>query len=247
MDDDPQNHRLAPETKRLLGSVSTATLQSQLFKRGLRNTFMYGVRPLTADHANFVGTATTCRFIPAREDIDTVQIFEDPDYAQRKVIDHVEPDQVLVFDGRGDKRAAVCGEILATRMQVRGVSAFVTDASVRDSYRIAEIGMPVYVGDVSAATNLTLHHAVDIDVPIGCAGVAVYPNDVIVGDREGVIVIPRELADEVAADAIEQELMEEFLRQRVADGAPLRGTYPPGPDVRAEWLAHRTATQRSAQ
>jgi regulator of RNase E activity RraA len=233
---------LTDETRALLARSSTATLQTQLFKRGLRNTFLYGVRPLSPESASFVGEAATCRFIPAREDIDVVELLGDPTYPQRVIIDTLDAGKVLVMDGRQDPRAAIAGEILLTRLIVRGAAALVTDASVRDSHRIAKMGLPVYVAGVSASNNLTLHHAVDVDVPVACAGVPVYPNDVLVGDPEGVVVIPAHLAAEVAGDAAEQEAQEEFLQARVAEGAPLRGTYPPNPEVQAAWEAHRAAT-----
>ena len=223
----------------LLARASTATVQTQLFKRGLRNTFLNGVRPLAPESARFVGEAATCRFVPAREDIDVIELLGDPEYPQRKIIDNFEAGKVLVMDGRGDPRAAVSGEILATRLLVRGAAALVTDAAVRDSYKIARLGLPVYVAGVSASNNLTLHHAVDIDVPVACAGVAVYPGDVLLGDAEGVVVIPAHLAEEVAADAAEQEAMEDFLLAKVAAGAALRGTYPPSDAVKAEWAAAR--------
>ena len=237
---------LSEAARTLLAQASTATLQTQLFKRGLRNTFLYGVRPLSPTSASFVGEATTCRFVPAREDIDVVELFEDPTYPQRRAIDTMEAGKVLVMDGRHDPRAAVAGEILATRLVVRGAAALVTDASVRDSHRIAAMGLPVYVAGVSASNNLTLHHAVDVDVPVACAGVAVYPGDVLVGDAEGVVVIPAHLAEEVAADAAEQEAFEEFIRARVAAGAPLRGTYPPNDEVKAAWAAHQATTAGTA-
>jgi regulator of RNase E activity RraA len=236
---------LTEETRSLLARASTATLQTQLFKRGLRNTFLFGVRPLSLSSASFVGEAATCRFVPAREDIDVIELLGDPTYPQRVIIDTLDAGKVLVMDGRQDPRAAVAGEILITRLVVRGAAALVTDASVRDSHRIAEMGLPVYVAGVSASNNLTLHHAVDVNVPVACAGVAVYPGDVLVGDAEGVVAIPAHLADEVAGAAAEQEAQEVFLQARVAAGAPLRGTYPPNPEVLAEWEAHRAAAAAS--
>jgi regulator of RNase E activity RraA len=232
---------LTDDTRSLLARASTATLQTQLFKRGLRNTFLYGVRPLSTESASFVGEAATCRFVPAREDVDVVELLGDPTYPQRVIIDTLDAGKVLVMDGRQDPRAAVAGEILVTRLVVRGAAALVTDASVRDSHRIAGMGLPVYVAGVSASNNLTLHHAVDVEVPVACAGVAVYPGDVLVGDAEGVVVIPAHLAAEVAGDAAEQEAQEEFLQARVAGGAPLRGTYPPDAETTAAWEAHQAA------
>jgi regulator of RNase E activity RraA len=233
---------LTDETRALLARSSTATLQTQLFKRGLRNTFLFGVRPLDAASAGFVGEAATCRFIPAREDIVVIELLGDPTYPQRVIIDTIEAGKVLVMDGRQDPRAAVSGEILITRLIYRQAAALVTDASVRDSHRIAQMGLPVFTAGVSASNNLTLHHAVDVNVPVACAGVPVYPDDVLVGDAEGVVVIPAHMAADVAGAAAEQEAQEEFIQARVAEGAPLRGTYPPNPEVQAAWEAHKAAT-----
>lgn len=226
---------LHEKTLTLLEQVSTATIQTQLFKRGLRNTFLYGLHPLNPRAARFAGEAFTLRYVPAREDLDVVDIFKDPDHPQRKAIEAIPPGQVLVMDCRQDPRAASGGEILMTRLLVRGVAAMVTDASVRDSAAMTKHELPIYSAGVSASLNLMLHHAVDMQVPIGCAGVAVYPGDIVVGDREGVVVIPRYLADEVAADATKQEILERFIIDKVKGGAPLLGTYPPDSETLREF------------
>lgn len=218
---------LDDETRLLLGGVSTATIATQLLKRGLRNTFLHGLRPLSQGSARMVGQAFTLRYIPAREDLDVIEVFEDPDHPQRLAVESAPPGSVLVMDCRMDGRAASAGHILATRLRHRGVVGLVTDGSVRDSARIETMDFPVYVQSVSAMTNLALHHAVDINVPIGCAGVPVFPGDVIVADAEGVVCIPQHLAKEMARPAVEQEQLEEFLLQRVSSGAALAGTYPP--------------------
>ncbi len=210
-----------------LAAASTATIQTQLFKRGLRNTFLYGLRPLSPDATRFVAEAFTLRYIPAREDLDVLAAFEDPAHPQRAAIEAAPAGSALVMDSRNDPRAASAGGILATRMQRRGIAALITDGSVRDSAEIARLGMPTFTAAVSATTNLVLHHAVESQVPIGCAGVPVFPGDVLVGDEDGVVVIPRHLATEVAEGAAAQEHLEAFLLERVRDGAPLPGTYPP--------------------
>lgn len=215
------------ETLRLLATVSTATITTQLLRRGLRNTFLHGLRPLSARSARLVGPAFTLRYIPAREDIDVVESFENPAHPQRVAVESAPAGSVLVMDCRRDGRAASAGHILLTRLLRRGVAGLVTDGSVRDSGRIADMGFPVFVHSVSAMTNLALHHAVDVDVPIGCAGVPVFPGDIIVADAEGVVCIPRHLAREIAAPAADQERLEEFILHRVDGGAALPGTYPP--------------------
>jgi len=224
--------------KHQLMRVSTATVQTQLFKRGLRNTFVFGVRPLTPERARFVAEAFTLRYIPAREDLDVLAAFDDPEHPQRRAIEAAPAGSALVIDARGDARAASAGAILCTRLECRGVAALVTDGSVRDSSAIADLEMPVYTAGVSSTTNLVLHHAVEQQVPVGCGGVPVFPGDVLVGDAEGVVVIPRHLAAEVAADAIEQERLESFLLARVRDGAAQPGTYPPNAATLAAYRAH---------
>ncbi len=170
------------ETLAALRGASTATLQTQLFARGLRNTFLFGLRPLNPGAARFAAEAFTLRYIPAREDLDVLEAFRDPRHPQRHAIESVGPGQALVMDCRGDARAASAGHILTTRLLRRGAAALVTDGSVRDSPAIRRMEFPVFTSAVSATTNLVLHHAVDLQVPIGCGGVAVFPGDILVGD-----------------------------------------------------------------
>jgi regulator of RNase E activity RraA len=229
---------LAAETLAHFQRASTATLTTQLFKRGLRNVFIQGVRPLGRYGANMVGPATTLRYIPAREDLDQVSVFENPQHPQRRAIEITPAGNVLVMDCRGDARAASGGKILMTRLAKRGVAGMVSDAGVRDADGIAATGFPVFCAGPSAPLNLALHHAVDIDVPIACGGVAVYPGDIIVGDGDGVVVVPKELAEEVAREAAEQEKLEDFILERVTGGAALPGTYPANAETKAlyaEW------------
>jgi regulator of RNase E activity RraA len=230
---------LAQDVLALLRGVSTATLTTQLFKRGLRNVFIQGVGPLGRLGETMVGPAMTLRYIPAREDLDHVGVFEDPNHPQRKAIETIAAGHVLVMDCRRDAHAASGGQILTTRLKVRGAAGLVTDGGLRDSGPIAEMDFPVFCAGPSAPLNLVRHHAVDVDVPIGCGGVPVYPGDVIVGDADGVVVVPRGLADEVARDAAEQEALEEFLLRRIANGASLPGTYPPNAETRAAYAAWR--------
>jgi len=231
------------ETMDRLRLVSTATLTTQLFKRGLRNAFMQGVRPLGRYDGNLVGPAFTLRNIPAREDMDNVAVFANPEHPQRRAIEITPAGHVLVIDCRGDTRAACAGQILAMRLLKRGVAGLVGDGGIRDAGPIGEMAkFPVFCAGPSAPLNLAQHHAVESNVPIGCGGVAVYPGDLIVGDRDGVAVIPAAMADEVARDAAEQEELEEFLLQRVMEGAALPGTYPPNEATKAafdQWRQRR--------
>ena len=225
-----------------LKRVSTATITTQLFKRGFRNAFIQGVRPLGHYGENMVGPAYTLRNIPAREDIDHVGVFADPEHPQRKAVEHAPAGKVLVVDCRGDASAASGGEILMTRLLVRGAAGVVSDGGMRDAAAIAKMALPVFCAGPSAPLNLARHHAVDIDVPIACGGVAVYPGDMMVGDGDGVVVIPAHLAEEIAREAAEQEVMEAFLLTRIQAGARLPDTYPPNAETRAaylEWLKNR--------
>ncbi|MGH3585184.1 MAG: ribonuclease activity regulator RraA [Pseudonocardia sp.] len=222
-----------------LRAVSTATVTTQLMARGLRNTFLHGLSALNPAYQRMVGEAFTLRCIPSREDVDTLSVYQDYDHPQRRAIEAVPPGAVLVVDARGQTRAASLGHILATRLRKRGVAGLVTDGSVRDSGGFAELALPAFAAGASATTNLAQHHAVDLQVPIGCAEVAVYPGDIMVADHDGVVCVPRHLAAEVAAAAVEQERLEEFVLAKIESGAPLRGTYPPDAQTLAEYRRER--------
>ncbi len=222
-----------------LRRVSTATLTTALFKRGLRNTFMRGVRPLAAPAHNLVGLAFTLRNIPAREDLDRLDGFANPEHPQRKAIESVPAGHVLVVDCRGEPYAASGGDILMTRLSVRGVAGMVSDGGVRDTAAIRALGFPVFCAGPAAPLNLVAHHATETEVPIGCGGVAVYPGDVIVGDADGIVVLPAHLATEIAGETVEQERLEGWITERVRAGARLPGTYPPDAATRADYEAWR--------
>ncbi|MEN9416443.1 MAG: hypothetical protein RI988_63 [Pseudomonadota bacterium] len=218
---------LNPDTRARLTGVSTATLCTALFKRGLRNVFLQDVHPLHPGLPNMVGEAFTLRYIPAREDLNPLTVFQDRAHPQRKAVEECPPGAVFVIDSRQDARAASAGSILVTRLMVRGVAGVVTDGGFRDSPEIAQLPFPAYHQRPSAPTNLTLHQALDINVPIGCAGVPVWPGDVVVGDGEGVVVIPAHLADEVAEEAVEMTAFEDFVAEQVRAGRSILGLYPP--------------------
>jgi regulator of RNase E activity RraA len=237
-----QDIAISDETIEQLRRVSTATLTTQLFKRGLRNVFVQGVAALVKPAPgapNMVGPAFTLRSIPAREDLDHLGVFQNPDHPQRRAVETAPPGSVLVQDCRGDRSVASTGSILTTRLKLRGVAGMVSDGCVRDSGTIGDIGLPLFCAGAAAPLNLAKHHAVDMNVPIACGGVAVYPGDIVVGDVDGVVIVPREMAEQVAHDAHEQEIMEEFLAERVAGGAILRGTYPPNEETLAAYQAWR--------
>lgn len=219
----PLNH----ETRDRLMQVSVATICTALFKRGLRNQFIQDVQPLGAKKRNMVGEAFTLRYIPAREDLNPISVFQDRAHPQRKAVEDCPPGAVMVIDSRKNPRAASAGSILITRLMVRGVAGVVTDGGFRDAPEIAELDIRAYHNRPSAPTNLTLHQALDINVPIGCGDVAVWPGDVIVGDDEGVVVIPQGIADEIADEAMEMTAFEDFVTERVREGASILGLYPP--------------------
>jgi regulator of RNase E activity RraA len=210
-----------------LKQVSTATMTTVLFKRGFRNAFMQGPRSVRATALHMVGEAYTLRYIPAREDLDTMDVFKNPEHPQRKAIESVPPGQVLVLDARNDARAATAGGILVARLMKRGCAGIVTDGGFRDADEIGALDFPSYHVRPSAPANLLLHHPVESQVPIGCGGVAVYPGDWILGDGDGVAVIPKGIAAEVAKEALEQTVFEDFVIERVHAGQSIRGLYPP--------------------
>ncbi len=236
---------LKPETREKLKGVSTPTLCTALFKRGLRNQFIQDVRPLNPSLPTMVGEAFTLRYIPAREDLNPITVFQDRGHPQRKAVEECPPDAVMVIDSRKDARAASAGGILVSRLMMRGVAGVVTDGGFRDSPEIAGLAIPAYHHRPSAPTNLTLHQALDINVPIGCGDVAVWPGDVMVGDGEGVVVIPAGIADEIADEAVEMTVFEDFVTAMVLQGRSILGLYPPtDPQTKVDFAAWRDEAGR---
>ena len=229
---------LRPETEALLRAASTATLTSQLLLRGLRTTFLAGLRPTRPD-LRLVGRALTLRYAPAREDLGVRVDYDNATDLQRRAVEMVVPGDVLVIDARGETGAASFGHIIATRIAARGAAGLVTDGGLRDSPAFAELDLPAYFRAPHATTSSVLHHPVGIGEPIGCADVLVVPGDVIVGDAEGVVVIPAALADEVAAGAAAQEEVEAFAVERVRAGEPIADVYPLADERRPEFEAWR--------
>jgi regulator of RNase E activity RraA len=236
---------LKTETREKLKGVSTATLCTALFKRGLRNQFIQDVKPLNPALPTMVGEAFTLRYIPAREDLNPITVFQDRSHPQRKAVEECPPGAVMVIDSRKDARAASAGGILVSRLMVRGVAGVVTDGGFRDSAEIAGLAIPSYHHRPSAPTNLTLHQALDINVPIGCGDVAVWPGDVVVGDADGVVIIPAAIADEIAAEAVEMTVFEDFVTEMVLAGRSILGLYPPTDDqTKVDFAAWRGKTGR---
>jgi regulator of RNase E activity RraA len=236
---------LKPETRDKLKAVSTATLATALYKRGFRGQFVQDVRPLSPLEESMVGEAFTLRYMPAREDLNRLEVFRDRAHPQRKAVEECPPGAVLVMDSRKDPRAASAGGILVSRLMARGVAGAVTDGGFRDSAEIASLGFPAFHQRPSAPTNLTLHQAIDIDVPIGCGDAPVFPGDVVVGDNDGVVILPAHLADELAAEAAEMTAYEDFVTEEVRRGRSILGLYP-ATDERslADFAAWRKAKGR---
>lgn len=236
---------LNPQTRDKLKTVSTATVATALFKRGFRNQAIQDVHPLGTNQPTLVGEAFTLRYMPAREDLNPITVFRDRSHPQRKAVEDCPPGAVLVMDSRKDARAASAGSILVTRLMQRGVAGVVTDGGFRDSAEIGQLNFPAYHHRPSAPTNLTLHQAIDINVPIGCGDAPVFPGDVILGDSDGVIVIPANLADEIATEAVEMTAFEDFVAEQVRKGRSIFGLYPATDDqTMVDFAAWRKATGR---
>lgn len=216
---------LSDETRAKLGTVSVATICTALYKRGLSNQFIQDVHPVSGA-GPMVGEAFTLRYMPAREDLNGIEVFQDPKHPQRDAIERCPPGSVMVIDSRRDPRAASAGSILVTRLMVRGCAGIVTDGGFRDAPEMAEMDFPIYHNRPSSPTNLTRHQAIGINEPIGCGEAPVFPGDVIVGDAEGVVVIPAHMADEIAAEAVEMTAFEDFVTEEVQAGRSIIGLYP---------------------
>lgn len=235
--------KLSARTRELLLGVSTATLTSQLLHHGLTNCFIRGLQPLRPD-LRLVGQAFTLRYVPVRAELDQGARYDNTTNVQRIAVERIGPGEVMVIDARGELDAASFGHILATRITRRGAAGLVTDGALRDSAGYRDLDLPSYCGGTHATTSARRHHPVDLQVPIGCGGVLVEPGDVVVGDQDGVLVLPLALADEVAEAADAQERLEEYLWGRVNGGESILGVYPPGEETLAGWRQHQAEQGR---
>jgi 5-oxopent-3-ene-1,2,5-tricarboxylate decarboxylase / 2-hydroxyhepta-2,4-diene-1,7-dioate isomerase len=234
----PRAVTLSPEAKAALRTVSTATLSVQIARRGVRDTFLAGLRPTRPD-LRLLGYAHTLRYVPLREDIrdaDTAEL-----NAQKAAIEALGPDEVLVIDARGDPGAGTIGDILAARALARGATGIVTDGGLRDSPAVSELDIPTYYQAPHAAVLGLVHYPLESNVPIACGGTLVMPGDVIVGDAEGVIVVPAAMAEEVARASVEQEEREAWAFERVQAGESIRGVFPLSGERRGDFEAWRVA------
>ena len=227
-----------PKHVHALQSITTATLTTVLLKKGLRNVWMRGATPLSNADTRVVGRAFTLRFVPAREDLATPESWSSP-ISTRTAIEAMPAGCIAIVDAMGVTDAGIFGDILCARMRQRQVAALVTDGVVRACAGVRATGLPVWCAGVAAPPSVAGLTFVGWQQPIGCGGVAVYPNDVIVTDADGAVVIPQALLDAVVAAAIEQEQLESWILSEVERGAVLPGLYPPDENNRARYVAWR--------
>lgn len=223
-----------------LETVSTATITTLLLKAGLRRSYLRGPKPLSSDSRRLVGPAFTLRFVPAREDLATPESWSSP-RSTRAAIEDMPAGAIAVVDAMGVTDCGIFGDILCARMQIRGVRALVTDGAIRDLAGVEQGGLPVWCQGVAAPASVAGLTFVDWQVPIGCGGVAVFPGDCIVADRDGVVLIPAAHVSMVAEAGPEQERFEAWVMRQVLAGAPLPGLYPPDTQTRQRYAAETEA------
>jgi regulator of RNase E activity RraA len=232
---------LLEATRNALLKVGTSTLTGALNRRGLRNMFMQEVHPLRIGQPRMVGIAFTMRFIPSREDKSGANA-PNRGQVQMQAMEECPPGHVLVVDSRGDARAASAGDLYIGRLKARGCAGIVTDGGLRDSEGILKTGLPAYLRRPTSPPSPIVHQPIDLNLPIGCGGVAVYPDDIVVGDCDGVVVIPPDIVDAVAEEALATTLYDEFAEEEVARGRPLPGLFPSvGPDAKRDFEAWKAA------
>lgn len=227
-----------PKIVETLSAVSTATITTLLLKKGLRNVWMRGTRPLQPGQPRLVGRAFTLRFVPAREDLATPESWSSPK-STRAAIEAMPEGCIAVADAMGVTDAGIFGDILCARMVKRGVSALITDGVVRDLAGVRGTGLPVWCQGGAAPPSVAALTFVNWQEPIACGGVAVFPDDVIVVDDDGAVLIPAALLDEVVAAAPEQENLENWIMGEVDKGAALPGLYPPNAENKARYEASK--------
>ncbi len=227
---------LSPDLVRVLSGVTTATLTTVLLKKGLRNVWMRGAKPLRAGQPRLVGRAFTLRFVPAREDLATPASWGAP-ISTRAAIEAMPEGCIAVVDAMGVLDAGIFGDILCARMRKRGVAALVSDGVVRDLDGVLATGLPVWCQGAAAPASVAGLTFVGWQEAVGCGGVAVFPNDVVVIDADGAVLIPQALLDDVVAAAVEQERLEGWIMTQVDAGMALPGLYPPNDENRARYEA----------
>ncbi len=229
---------LDPQTIEILTKVSTATITTLLLKKGLRNVWMRGTQPLRPGQPRLVGRAFTLRFIPAREDLATPESWSSP-RSTRAAIEAMPPGCIAVVDAMGITDAGIFGDILCARMKKRGVAGLVTDGVVRDVAGVLGTGLPVWCRGVAAPPSVAGLTFVNWQEPIGCGGVAVFPDDVVVVDDDGAVLIPAAHLDEVVAHGPEQERLESWIMREIERDVPLPGLYPANAETKARYAASK--------
>lgn len=218
----------------MLARCGTANIANALLRRGFRNVCLQGLRPVGIGQS-MVGPAYTLRFIPAREDLDNAEAYARRDNLHRVAMESCPEGAVLVIDAFGNTRSSSAGDMMALRLKCRGVKGIVTDGGFRDMPGILNVGLPAYQREgAQPSTPLTMH-PVEVNGPVGCAGVAIYPGDVIVGDADGVVAIPSHLAEEVARDALDAEEYEVFAAWHLENGCSLFDVFPATPQSRSAY------------
>lgn len=231
---------LAAETRERLSRCGAATLANALLKRGFRNSFLLGLLPVAPSQPALIGPAWTLRFIPAREDHDSMALYSRDDSMHRRAIEECPSGAVMVMSTGGDISASCMGDMMALRLKVRGVEGVVTDGGYRDTPGIVASELPCFQRAPSGPATPIALHPLEFNTPIGCAGIAIYPNDVIVGDAEGVVAIPRQLVDEIAAECEDIAGYEDFVARHIRRGRSIFGLFPATPGSLEEykqWVA----------
>ncbi|MGI9308415.1 MAG: ribonuclease activity regulator RraA [Gammaproteobacteria bacterium] len=230
-----------PESLEMLRDVSTATIANSLLSRGFKNVCLQGLQALDRTQPSMVGPAYTLRFIPAREDLDDMSNYASDDNLHRRAIEECPPGAVLVIDAGGSSKASSAGDVMAARLGYRGAAGIVTDGGYRDTPGIVATKLPAYQAMTASPATVIALHPVELDGPIGCAGVGIYPGDIIVGDADGVVAIPAALADEVATAAYEVAQYERYVDIQIAKGRPIFGLFPATEENQAEFEKWRQA------
>lgn len=227
---------ISPNVLRDLHKVTAATVNMQLLKRGIRNSWIAGPKPLWQGLPRIVGEAFTFRFVPMREDLATLESYAGP-RSIREAIESVPAGKLVVIDARGEQGAATLGDILAARLKARGCMGVISDGPMRDVEAVREVGLPMFCTGSAAPPSITKLLFAGWQEVIGCGGVAIRPDDIVVADEDGAVAVPRELAAEVARDGLEQERFERYAQMLVAKGSPVKGVYPPSDETRANYEA----------
>jgi regulator of RNase E activity RraA len=242
----PNRMALDESALKALSGITTATLTTVLHKKGLRNIWLRGPKPLRSGQPRLVGLAFTLRFIPAREDLSTPESWASP-VSTRAAIEAMPPGCVAVADAMGVSDAGIFGDILCQRIQVRGVAGLVTDGVVRDLAGVLQTGLPVWCTGAAAPASIAGLTFINWQEPIACGGVAIFPGDIIVADDDGAVVIPQALLPEVAEAGVEQEKFEAWIIDEVKAGTPLPGLYPPNAETKSRYEAFRKGNSKAAK